>query len=1301
MHDIVFHRFQGDDSFKSIRQRIRLFDVPVVLRHNQGLSIILLGEILGLNGNGRLLFEHCLISHIFCNILRHKGVLSAQDILRVLFTPANKIPTRICLGCGALGSSIDLDLLRSTGNRAAFGGFIVYRKLCAFPVGNKDQIALRALFNSYALIGSCNLRASTLASSPSKERIPCTGRIVQREGLSLNGIFIGVLRHGHSRTFRSIGQITDGEPCGLHLEHNNVFFRCAQGYTLCFLIVQGIAIPQLLIEHVGIGTHCNGLCFRHDRFCGMQYLVAILILNGIAKARGRVIVENNLVYCAALQHNRFRSFIDPVCSVVARSWFCLGGIAYINNTSVGLCRGNISKLAITKIGQELHCVFCRGLFAHMGIDDSISRDWLVEVKQLRTFLCRHKPTIEGIPFCLRYIGLHLAVIGNRFRLISFTVDHKSHGQFRHIPIRIQNQAHGHFIVARIEFCMSGVGIPTFEGGTGNRRCRLSQVGTDIRTDFYLIAANLFTRKAIQVQRVLVGRIVEIEVCIVILQTIITWIAIIPPRNRRVIPLITSDGEVFLVIGQTAVEVKAGRCIFAERPSLILRIVYVAVLILDIIMQIPCSAAGFLKLAVHVLTRHIVLVNSLCSARPTPLVFCIARVSANVGNPPIANICVILSRQTRNFGVTTAIQESQGIGIARIVSIDGGRTVSSHSGTGTTAKSKMRNVKALRLGRISVGLSSSIHQCRCGCTAHIGVSIIIRIFREIRNGIVHNPWDPLGIKGNVVGQGDGGRRRCCARRIRVPAFQGIAGPSGFGLCRNGLRVAIFCMGMFLLPAHNFIMSLEETIPDPFIARAAMCMRLLTTDKIAARLSRGANILQGFLIHSGTGRYIAAALGIIGQRVGIAGVLNLNRNTLGSQRLLGDFTGREARLFLGNGLGHIAVPATQRIFLRFIGRSIHAGEFMHHGIIDHFGGINNRHFIGAIRLTGQVCRQRISIQMEKPVRIVAQRHSIPFFGGYSSGIGVLTGLQFFRRNLRRKNHAIIGDKVDLDNAGADGDQFHIVKRTDKDREQGNARSILTHSLVAVRHFIGQVNVGCAIRKGIQGNLISLNEFEAFALVCQYGCIVHSVHEIVRRQSIFDVFIHKCTNIRFQNMVHIQLVALFLRSRGGRRSRRLSRGRSCRRGRGRSRGCRRHRRSRSLGCSRGRSRRSRGRRSFRRGRGCRSRGCRSFRRGRGCRSRSRRSLRRSRSRRSLRRGRGCRGLRRSYRGFRRSRSCRLSAFFRQKRNLVVSFRRRLFFPGRFVGLDRRCCIAVFCEDLDRRQGSQHREDQQNADHAACFEP
>ena len=613
MHDIVFHRFQGDDSFKSIRQRIRLFDVPVVLRHNQGLSIILLGEILGLNGNGRLLFEHCLISHIFCNILRHKGVLSAQDILRVLFTPANKIPTRTCLGCGALGSSIDLDLLRSTGNRAAFGGFIVYRKLCAFPVGNKDQIALRALFNSYTLIGSCNLRASTLASSPSKERIPCTGRIVQREGLSLNGIFIGVLRHGHIHTLRdirrSIRQITDGEICGLHLEHNNVFFRCAQGYTLCFLIVQGIAIQQLLIEHVGIGTHCNGLCFRHDRFCGMQYLVAILILNGIAKARGRVIVENNLVYCAALQHNRFRSFIDPVCSVVARSRLGLGGIAYVDNTGVGLCLGNLSKLAITKIGQELHCVFCRGLFAHMGIDDSILLDWLVEVKQLRTFLCRHKPTIEGITVHLRYIGLHLAVISNRFGFVNFVVDHELHGQFRHIPIRIQNQAHGHCIFAIIGHCMIRIQIPAIELSSRRHRLRLFsrfKLRRNVCPIFELMRSEYLTVQAINCQRILFGRVIEFIFVLIVIRR--NWRpGAVPTRNCGIITIISLNDEIFFFVCQVIIRIYGDLRMETEFFISTLRVRNTTILIFYIVVKYMRITCVIRSLTSHIPIWHCILI----------------------------------------------------------------------------------------------------------------------------------------------------------------------------------------------------------------------------------------------------------------------------------------------------------------------------------------------------------------------------------------------------------------------------------------------------------------------------------------------------------------------------------------------------------------------------------------------------------------------------------------------------------------------------------------------------------------------
>ena len=63
--------------------------------------------------------------------------------------------------------------------------------------------------------------------------------------------------------------------------------------------------------------------------------------------------------------------------------------------------------------------------------------------------------------------------------------------------------------------------------------------------------------------------------------------------------------------------------------------------------------------------------------------------------------------------------------------------------------------------------------------------------------------------------------------------------------------------------------------------------------------------------------------------------------------------------------------------------------------------------------------------------------------------------------------------------------------------------------------------------------------------------------------------------------------------------------------------------------------------------------------------------------------------------------AAFGCRFRSLLGFRRDRLFYCCRLGRFGNGRCFAVFRKDLDRSQGSQHRKDQQYADHAACLEP
>ena len=580
---------------------------------------------------------------------------------------------------------------------------------------------------------------------------------------------------------------------------------------------------------------------------------------------------------------------------------------------------------------------------------------------------------------------------------------------------------------------------------------------------------------------------------------------------------------------------------------------------------------------------------------------------------------------------------------------------------------MLGVKPGRLWGIAVSTYSGANLCGSRNTARIGVTVIIRIFGKVGEGVAHARRRPFGIDRHIAGQGNGLRCFLRAFRIGIPAVEGISLTGGlrFPRCR-GCYITAFDMGVFRFSTYQLPPS-EYPKVMPLVARLCiigmrMFFQAAAQYRFACRLA-----INGytFLILSRLGFHIAAALGIIIQGIGITGIIHRNNQAFGIQRQLGDFFGSKAFRISGFSFGHIAIAAA--LSLRLFSRpAIQTFIHMLDRIRNVFRRNNHRHLIGAIRHTTEVSLNMGAIQTED-IASALENNIIIFqprnFGG-NINVNSETGFRIILDSIRcRHSKLLVINIVDLYNLGAFRHNIHIFKGADKPGEKGNARRGFAHSHVAFRHFVSQGNISRAIFERIHRDGIRLYKLQAFPLIGQSGSIIHTVYKILRRQRIFDIFIGKGTDLGFQNMGYIQLVTLGFRS--GSRSGLHGGSRSGLHGGSRS-GLRSGSRSRLHSGSFGRLRSG----SF-----------------------------------GYLRSRNLGRFRESFR-FLRLHILRCRAFARSIRTQLICCRGNIAFAATFLHRltgRRRCCrdIFAFGKNLDRRQGSQHRKDQQNADHAACLEP
>ena len=649
MNDVVLQRLHHSVGFVSARQSLLILDIPIFIRDYQLLSVIYLAEVFRLNGKGRLLRKNCFIGCIRLDVLRSVQCLIRQVILGILQAPTNEIPAFFRYSRRALSIFANFNLFFLDGNSAAFRGHIPQGCFRTFPVRNEDQVARRSLFNGNILCRFINCTFRHVFRCPAGEGVPFAGRFSQREGRRFDSIGSGVIRHHYLclcvlQTFF----VGDGKVRQFQFKPD-IRNRFREGNTLAIASRQSVPLAQQIIQ--GLSLCANRLCLRTRSLllAGRLHIIIIHILNDILMVcRGRIHKDNRIIL-AAFQRYFFSNSIGPIPCILTFRCFGFHSIRRSDGTAASIRRRHFRAV----FGLVFHRILYRILQGQFGVNCGVLSNRLIEVVEFR-IIGVFIPAVKGIPRRhIRNKRFHRSVIHNRFDRIlhAFNAVSECYSQFRHFPIRIQNQACRHFAVALIAHGVSRVGIPALEFSIFRHVLLcfgLFKLCRKIHTVLQVIGSQFLAAQTIEGQRILIGRIIEIKFRLVFPQLIPTGISALPGTNTGIIPLVTSNRKIFLVIGQTAIEIKTCGRIFTELFTIRQWIRDRTFRIFYVIMEMPCRTRTFCTYATHVFTRHVILINSLRIIRPTPLIRRMLGICTNIVNPPVTNVSTVLFCQSSDF-----------------------------------------------------------------------------------------------------------------------------------------------------------------------------------------------------------------------------------------------------------------------------------------------------------------------------------------------------------------------------------------------------------------------------------------------------------------------------------------------------------------------------------------------------------------------------------------------------------------------------------------------------------------------------
>ena len=253
------------------------------------------------------------------------------------------------------------------------------------------------------------------------------------------------------------------------------------------------------------------------------------------------------------------------------------------------------------------------------------------------------------------------------------------------------------------------------------------------------------------------------------------------------------------------------------------------------------------------------------------------------------------------------------------------------------------------------------------------------------------------------------------------------------------------------------------------------------------------IHSLLVHPGLRGDVGAALGVVGQLVGIPVIVNGNNRSLGLQGNLVKGLGLEVGHFLGGGFGHLSIGACQGL-VSVVGRILHIGAVQSLEPVPYRIG-------HGIRSEGDGDRDvRVSFR---------QRNREDTLRGDGADVdsGGIVGVNC--DGLRKRGLAILVKRNDLHDGSLhghivlhhiDGDpdltgreDGHIVKGAHISGIGGKAGGAgLHHGTVAVRHRIAQNRVATAGGGIFQGDGLGFRQHNAGAPVGIGGSIQLAVHK-----------------------------------------------------------------------------------------------------------------------------------------------------------------------------------------------------------------
>ena len=1023
-------------------------------------------------------------------------------------------------------------------------------KVGLFPVGNERQVAGGAGGDFKTQLSFLAAAGGAFAHGPAQELIAFPDRVNQgkawRADIVIGGVGVGAA--GPSGLIRAavIQIIGNVELLQLQLEDNYVLGVVGgkDGGLGIDAVLQLIAIPQELLRLIRGYIHGELLGCGFDHVSVENHFIAVTELDPIGEVAQRSVGEDDLILHTTGQGEGFLRGVNNVVRVRAGGCDRLGNYPGADCACAG--DGRADFLAVS--GHILDGVVNVPALINLGIDGGILGQRLVKVKGGGEFriLVPADEIIAG-----KQIRLHKirgSVIGNgngsqgAVRILVLHLHNEIQADGRRLELGVEGQVvagHGGkgvgiaqaigVVIPALEF-IPGIQIRGSFGGivvgvfvdvravedTGFRfqGCAIVDVGDCMCISAIVEAVDInlvLTSSFVSAAGVTVGCLAQIckaedffcaqIACGVIFLRIIFALFILTAINglQPVLNLIlrkaafphsricyrrsTTNGGSINHIGSN----------FKPFGNIVIG----AVIGIPSIESVPCTSS------IESMLRGGPLGGNILAQNNRKLI--------------IASTILLSALGHLNVAVIRVNIEDKGIPGQRIVDIDNRGAVRFHHSAGIFSIS--RRIIA-RTRPDAGGGNVRTHSAGAGRSVSIGVvgrtlAAVIPDLFHCNDGVARFLGSPLGIDSGIRSQNHCGAGRLGAVRIQIPAVKGIAltGGGGGNFSRCGIAAVVNSMDVLSLaagkapavfpvaadqpgtyPVRHALVATDSLIPivpgSSFAGHFRMGMRFPVAGQLGAGRT-GVN-RHFLLVHPGLRGDVGAALGVVGQLVGIPVILNGNNRFLGLQGNLVKGLGLEVGHFLGGGLSHLAVGTCHGL-VGICG----VGDI---GTIQRLEPVLNRVVHGS--------RREGDGDRDIPLGII-QRQGVGAVGGNVALVG-RGGIVRGNVDFRGKGGFAIGAKgKDLHDGGLDGhavlhhiqgdpnltgrEDGHILKGAHIFGIGGRTGGTgLHHGTVAVRHRVAQNRVATAGGGIGKGDGLGLRQHDTLPAVSVSGGVQLAVHK-----------------------------------------------------------------------------------------------------------------------------------------------------------------------------------------------------------------